>query len=380
MGKPTEEDIVSGKPGQNRCWYGRIAVLGVAMLAMLGMAVLVAACSRTELTTTTSTDRQLGQNLQRVTINELSNGRIVTVSPGYVIELELKGQPSLRYHWDVLPPDPNIVLALPGPRVLFDQANLQGTFTFTALARAVGETTLTADYVNRKGEVARTFTCTFQVVSNIPTTTTVSESTTTTASTTTTTAAPTTTTAAPTTTTAKPTTTTTAAPTTTTTAKPTTSTTAAESTTTTAAPATTTTAKPTTTTVTLPPTTTTSFIPRPPYEELPGYTYLDERNNGDVVNATVGGKIVLSLGGNPSTGYHWEIKKIDESVIKAEGEPEFISDSTAVGAPGVYVWTFDVLKADASTQLALVYLDPDGNVDQYFYVGIVTTGAEVTPY
>ncbi len=132
--------------------------------------------------------------------------------------------------------------------------------------------------------------------------------------------------------------------------------------------------------MTLPPTTTTSFIDRPPYEEKPGYTYLDERNNGDVVNAIVGGTIVLSLGGNPSTGYHWEIKKVDESVIKAEGEPEFISDSKEVGAPGVYVWTFDVLKADVSTQLALVYLDPDGNVDQYFYVGIVTVAAEVVPY
>ena len=364
---------MSSRRGQDRYWCGRVAVLAAVTLAVLGMAVLAAACSRTELTTTTSTDRQLGQNLQVIRINELSNGKIVTVSPGFVIELELKGQPSLRFHWDVLPPDPKIVLALPGPRVLFDQANLQGTFTFTALARSVGETAFSADYVDRQGRVERTFTCTFQVVTNIPTATTVSEDTTTTASTTTTTAAPTTTTAAPTTTTA-PSTTTTAAPTTTTAAESTT-TTAEPTTTTTAKPTTTTTAKPTTTTVTLPPTTTTSFIPRPPYEEQPGYTYLDERNNGDVVNATAGGKIVLSLGGNPSTGYRWEIKTIDESVIRAEGDPQFISDSKAVGAPGVYIWTFDVLRADVSTQLALVYLDPDGNVDQYFYVGIVTVAA-----
>ena len=203
-GKPAEEDRVPSKRGQNRHWCGRVAVLAVLTLAVLGMTVLVAACSRTELTTTTTTDRQFGQNLQRIKINELSNGKIVTVSPGFVIELELKGQPSLRYHWDVLPPDPKIVLALPGPRVLFDQANLQGTFTFTALARSVGETAFTADYVDRQGRVERTFTCTFQVVSNIPTTTTVSEGTTTTASSTTTTAPATTTTAAPTTTTLQP--------------------------------------------------------------------------------------------------------------------------------------------------------------------------------
>ena len=375
-GESTEEDTVSSKRRQKRYRCGRIAVFGVAMLVVLGMAVLLAACSRTELTTTTSTERQLGQNLQVIKINELSNGKIVTVSPGFLIELELKGQPSLRFHWDVLPPDPTIVRALPGPRVLFDLANLQGTFTFTALARSVGETSFSADYVNRKGEVQRSFACTFQVVSNIPTTTTVSESTTTTAPTTTTTAAPTTTTAAPTTTTAAPTTTTTETPTTTTTGAESTTTTAKPTTTTTEKPTTTTTAKPTTTTVTLPPTTTTSFIPRPPYEEIPGNTYLDERNNGDVVNAMAGGKIVLSLGGNPSTGYHWEIKTIDTSVLRAEGDPQFISESTAVGAPGVYVWTFDVLRADVSTQLALVYLAPDGSVDQYFYVGIVTVAAQ----
>ncbi len=364
-----------------------MAVLTLAIAAVAGVTIFAAGCSGSKGTTTT-TERQLGQNLQVVKINELSNGKVVLVSPGFLIQLELSGRPSLQNHWDVLPPDPMIVRALPGPRVVFDQANLQGTYTFTALALRVGTTAFSADYVDRRGQVERSFTCTFEVVSSSPTsstttgeetTTTIEVTTTTTAATTTTTtAATTTTTAAPTTTTAAPTTTTTAAATTTTGAA--TTTTAAPTTTTTKPPTTTTTQKPTTTTVTLPPTTSTSFIERPPVEPVPGNTYLDERNNGDVVDATAGGKIVLSLGGDQSSGFLWQIKKIDTAVLRSAGDPVFTPTTGAkTGAPGVYVWTFDVLQADVSTSLALAYVDAAGNIDQYFYVGIVTSTAPITP-
>ncbi len=180
--------MVPSKRGQSGHWCGRVAVLAVLTLAVLGMAVLVGACSGGKLTTTT--ERQLGQNLQVVKINERSNGKVVLVSPGFLIQLELRGQPSLRNHWDVLPPNPTIVLTLPGPRVIFDEANLQGTYTFTALALRVGTATFTADYVDRKGQVERTFTCTFEVISSNPTSTTTTEAggtTTTTEATTTTT-------------------------------------------------------------------------------------------------------------------------------------------------------------------------------------------------
>ena len=356
-----------------------IGILTVAVLTVAALSVFAVSCTSDEETTTTS-QRQLGENLQVVKINERSNGKVVTVSPGFIIQLELQGQPSLRYFWDVLPPDPLIVRMLSGPRITRDEGEARGTYSFTGLALRLGETSLSAEYVNWKGQVQETFTVTFNVVSSAPTTTTSLEETTTTSGSTTTTAAPTTTTAAPTTTTAAPTTTT-AAPTTTTSGS--TTTTAAPTTTTTAAPTTTTTTQPPTTSTTkptLPPTTSTSYIERPPYPDEPGTTYLDERNNGQIVEATAGGKVVLSLGGNPSTGYRWEIKRIDQAVLRSAGEPQFTPESDLAGAPGVYVWTFDVLKADVSTQLALVYLDPDGNIDQYFYVGIVTGAAQITPY
>ena len=114
---------------------------------------------------------------------------------------------------------------------------------------------------------------------------------------------------------------------------------------------------------------------------MPGNTYLDERNNGQVVYAASGAQVILTLGGDQSTPYKWSIKKIDTSVLKSTGNPTFTPVAGAkTGAPGVYTWTFNVLKANASTELALVYADSSGNVSQYFYVGIVTTGAQVTPF
>jgi predicted secreted protein len=108
---------------------------------------------------------------------------------------------------------------------------------------------------------------------------------------------------------------------------------------------------------------------------------LDERNNGDVVYAVAGGKIVLTLGGDAASDYTWSIVRIDNAVLSLDGDPIFTPVAgPKTGAPGVYAWTFSVLKANASTQLALVYADSSGAVSQYFYVGIVTEAAEITPF
>ncbi len=114
---------------------------------------------------------------------------------------------------------------------------------------------------------------------------------------------------------------------------------------------------------------------------MPSNTYLDERNNGSVVYATAGAQVVLTLGGDSSTPYNWTIKKIDTAVLRPRsGDPVFTPVAgPKTGAPGIYTWTFDVLRANVSTQLALAYADSAGNVTQYFYVGIVTT-AQVTPF
>ncbi len=271
----------------------------------------------------------------------------------------------------MVPPDPEVVKGLPGPEITPDSGDSPGTYLFAGLALALGTTEVSGDYVNPQGQVEKSYKLTIQVVSSTPT------------SSTTTTAEETTTTAESTTTTTEATTTTTAASTTTTTTarrRPR------------QRPArrphraprnqrrrhgqsrrTTTTAKPTTTTIKLPPTTSTSYIQRPPTEIIPANTYLDERNNGQVVYATVGAQVVLTLGGDASSPYTWSIKRIDTSVLRQTGNVVFTPVAgPKTGSPGIYTFTFDVLKANASTQLALVYADSSGNVNQYFYVGIIT--------
>ena len=341
----------------NWIWIDLAAVIVVLVVVV----VYQASCTGDEETTTTTVAQaQIPPGTQVVRLTEASNGKTVTVSPGFLLILELPGYPTRGYQWNVVPPDPEVVKGLPGPEITPDSGDTPGTYLFAGLALALGTTEVSADYVSPQGKTEDSYKLTIQVVSSAPTssTTTTAEETTTTAESTTTT------TEATTTTTAKPTTTTTAAPTTTTTAKPTT----------------TTAAKPTTTTVTLPPTTSTSYIQRPPTVIIPANTYLDERNNGQVVYATVGAQVVLTLGGDASSPYNWSIKKIDTSVLRQTGNVVFTPVAgPKTGSPGIYTFTFDVLRANASTQLALVYADSSGNVNQYFYVGIITN-AQAVPF
>jgi predicted secreted protein len=363
----------NGKRKINWIWIA----LGVVIVILVAVIVYLASCTGDDevATTTTTSLAQIPPGTQVVRLTEASNGKTVTVSPGFLLILELPGYPTQGYQWNVVPPDPEVVKGLPGPEITPDSGDSPGTYLFAGLALALGTTEVSADYVSPQGQTEKSYKLTIQVVSSTPTsstTTTVEETTTTAESTTTTTEATTTTTAASTTTTAASTTTT-GGSTTSSTAKPTTTTTTAKPTTTTAKPTTTTTAAPTTTTIKLPPTTSTSYIQRPPTEIIPANTYLDERNNGQVVYATAGAQVVLTLGGDASSPYTWSIKRIDTSVLRQTGNAVFTPVAgPKTGSPGIYTFTFDVLRANASTQLALVYADSSGNVNQYFYVGIIT--------
>jgi predicted secreted protein len=356
MRDPSRGDTVAH--GRGKASKPVWVMAGVVIVALILVIVFLSSCQCGEEESTTG----IPPGTQYLRITDASDGKVIQVVPGVLLILDLPGYPSQGYHWNVLPPDPLIVKGLPGPKITSDAGDIPGTFTFAGIALSLGETDVQAEYVTPLGEVQRTFKVIIQVVTGDPaTTTTEAPTTTTTQASTTTTEATTTTTAATTTTTA-PTTTTTAAPSTTTTSQASTTTTGA-STTTTAAPTTTTTAAPTTTT---------TQMAKPPIEILPNNTYLDERNNGEVVYARAGAQVVLSLSGNPSTGHRWEITRIEQSVLRPTGDPEFVPVPGGLGAPGAFIWTFDVLRADARSPLELKYFDPEGKVVQYLYVGIVT--------
>jgi inhibitor of cysteine peptidase len=81
-------------------------------------------------------------------------------------------------------------------------------------------------------------------------------------------------------------------------------------------------------------------------------------DDGKQLNARVGEKIVITLDGNPSTGYTWEPKELDASMIQQVGSTEFKSGSPGlVGAGGTLILTFKVLKPGTTT-LTLIYHRP----------------------
>jgi len=71
-----------------------------------------------------------------------------------------------------------------------------------------------------------------------------------------------------------------------------------------------------------------------------------------------GQTLVVTLEGNPTTGYSWEVAEpLDEQVLRQAGEPEFKSESDALGAGGVQVLRFEAVNAGKIT-LKLVYHRP----------------------
>jgi inhibitor of cysteine peptidase len=84
---------------------------------------------------------------------------------------------------------------------------------------------------------------------------------------------------------------------------------------------------------------------------------LTEENSGQSIDINTGQQLVISLEGNPTTGYTWEVGSMDEAVLKQIGEPEFKSSSGALGAGGVMILQFQAIS-EGDTALRLVYHRP----------------------
>jgi len=67
--------------------------------------------------------------------------------------------------------------------------------------------------------------------------------------------------------------------------------------------------------------------------------------------------LVISLEGNPSTGYMWEVEEGSEKIIRQVGEIEFQPESDLLGAPGKQILRFQAV-GPGQTALKLVYRRP----------------------
>lgn len=79
-------------------------------------------------------------------------------------------------------------------------------------------------------------------------------------------------------------------------------------------------------------------------------TSLSEKDTSKTVELQTGDELEVLLKGNPTTGYRWEVVRVDAAILKLVGKPEFNPYSGVPGAGG----TISVrLKAVAAGQTAL---------------------------
>jgi inhibitor of cysteine peptidase len=75
------------------------------------------------------------------------------------------------------------------------------------------------------------------------------------------------------------------------------------------------------------------------------------------VEVRVGHVIEITLAGNPTTGYRWEVADPANGVLEQIGEPQYAADSDALGAGGKFTFRFRAV-AKGRAALRLVYHRP----------------------
>ncbi len=85
--------------------------------------------------------------------------------------------------------------------------------------------------------------------------------------------------------------------------------------------------------------------------------HLTKADDGRLVRLRPGEEVSVTLQGNPTTGFTWEVAASDSAILAAQGEPEYIPRSNLMGAPGTFIFRFKAVQKGAAT-LRLVYRRP----------------------
>jgi inhibitor of cysteine peptidase len=91
---------------------------------------------------------------------------------------------------------------------------------------------------------------------------------------------------------------------------------------------------------------------------------LSDPDNGAVVNLTRGGKLIIALASNPSTGFSWYLGERAEPGLELVDGPRYVppgSTQPVLGAPGTEVFTFNATEV-GTAQIVLEYrrsFEPD---------------------
>lgn len=109
---------------------------------------------------------------------------------------------------------------------------------------------------------------------------------------------------------------------------------------------------------------------------------ISREDNGRDVELPGNKVLVISLPGNPATGYRWETRESESRLLREVGGWEWIPSSGLLGAPGTQVLRF-VGLAEGETTLTLVYRRPwektEESVDAFsLHVRVVPPFADLT--
>lgn len=91
------------------------------------------------------------------------------------------------------------------------------------------------------------------------------------------------------------------------------------------------------------------------YTRTANYT---ETDSGKTIEASVGRQFTITLRGNETTGYVWQMTKDINSKIVIKISDKYTADNTGlVGSGGDHVWTYKTVAAGETT-ITLNYLRP----------------------
>jgi len=98
---------------------------------------------------------------------------------------------------------------------------------------------------------------------------------------------------------------------------------------------------------------------------------LTEADSGSTIEASVGDDITISLAGNPTTGYTWNVLQPQNADVVAFDDREYEAESDAIGAPGTEELEFEAVAAGEAT-IELGYFRPwePDQVDKTFTVTV----------
>ncbi len=71
---------------------------------------------------------------------------------------------------------------------------------------------------------------------------------------------------------------------------------------------------------------------------------VNESQNGSRIEIQKGDFLVITLEGNPTTGYQWEMVPNSDGIIELQGKPEYKSGGNLAGSGGIYTFTIKLSR------------------------------------